>query len=176
MSVKPTFTQIVKKGVSLLGLLCVFCVALYFYIIPQSRLSSRVGKRLPDIHFVDSSGASKTVNDFKGKPILIHFWATWCAPCMNEMPTLRVFEQTHPDWVLLAFNLGDERRIDLPADQIPQGLVHDFNALDIQALRVSSIPTTWVVDRELQVRKIIQGERNWASKTTQDTLERFIEP
>lgn len=43
---------------------------------------------LPEFSFVDASGAPKTLADFKGKTVLLNLWATWCAPCREEMPSL----------------------------------------------------------------------------------------
>jgi thiol-disulfide isomerase/thioredoxin len=49
---------------------------------------SHKGEAAPAIPFVDASGKKLTLADFRGKPILLNLWATWCAPCVKEMPTL----------------------------------------------------------------------------------------
>ncbi|MES2986701.1 MAG: TlpA disulfide reductase family protein [Pseudomonadota bacterium] len=46
------------------------------------------GEAAPDLPFVDSLGNKRTVADYAGKPVLVNLWATWCAPCVKEMPTL----------------------------------------------------------------------------------------
>jgi thiol-disulfide isomerase/thioredoxin len=43
---------------------------------------------LPEVSFVDGQGAAKTLKDFQGKTVLLNLWATWCAPCREEMPAL----------------------------------------------------------------------------------------
>ena len=45
-------------------------------------------KPAPDLHFTDGDGKARTLADFKGKLVLLNIWATWCAPCRKEMPTL----------------------------------------------------------------------------------------
>ena len=45
-------------------------------------------KPVPDLSFTDADGARKTVADFAGKGLVMNFWATWCAPCVQEMPAL----------------------------------------------------------------------------------------
>ncbi|ATY34630.1 thioredoxin [Sphingomonas psychrotolerans] len=49
---------------------------------------SHKGETAPAISFVDSGGKKLTIADFRGKPVLLNLWATWCAPCVKEMPTL----------------------------------------------------------------------------------------
>jgi thiol-disulfide isomerase/thioredoxin len=49
---------------------------------------SKAGTAAPDASFKDAAGKTVTVADFKGKPVLLNLWATWCAPCVKELPTL----------------------------------------------------------------------------------------
>ncbi|MDT8759320.1 TlpA family protein disulfide reductase [Sphingomonas psychrotolerans] len=49
---------------------------------------SHKGEAAPDFPFVDGTGKKHTLADFRGKPLLVNLWATWCAPCVKEMPTL----------------------------------------------------------------------------------------
>jgi thiol-disulfide isomerase/thioredoxin len=59
------------------------------------------GQDAPDVAFADSNGKAVRLADFRGKPILLNLWATWCAPCVAEMPALEE----------LAKNSGDKRHI-----------------------------------------------------------------
>ena len=54
------------------------------YVIDRSK----AGSELPDFIFADAQGANVTLENFKGKPILVNLWATWCGPCVAEMPQL----------------------------------------------------------------------------------------
>lgn len=49
---------------------------------------SHKGEAAPAFPFVDAQGKKHTLADFRGKPVLLNLWATWCAPCVKEMPTL----------------------------------------------------------------------------------------
>jgi thiol-disulfide isomerase/thioredoxin len=50
--------------------------------------TSQAGKAIPGVEIKDSTGASAKLSDLKGKPVLVNLWATWCVPCVKELPTL----------------------------------------------------------------------------------------
>jgi thiol-disulfide isomerase/thioredoxin len=53
------------------------------------------GKPAPTAGFVDANGKAMTLADFKGQPVLVNLWATWCAPCKKEMPTLAALQKAY---------------------------------------------------------------------------------
>lgn len=56
-----------------------------------------IGDPAPDFALPDLSGTTRTLADFRGRPVLINFWATWCAPCVEEMPLLAALRERHAD-------------------------------------------------------------------------------
>ncbi|MCB0405204.1 MAG: TlpA family protein disulfide reductase, partial [Bdellovibrionales bacterium] len=59
--------------------------------IPAARRGALVGSPAPEIAFV-LEGRERTIADYSGQVVLLNFWATWCGPCMEEMPALRKLE------------------------------------------------------------------------------------
>lgn len=55
---------------------------------PEQLFFTKIGQTVPDFEFLDSEGKTHKISDFKGKVILLNFFATWCAPCMAEMPKI----------------------------------------------------------------------------------------
>lgn len=107
----------------------------------------------PDLKFVDSKQTISSLRGLKGKVVFINLWATWCGPCLVEMPTIYKLRQTFKDREDLVFLMVDvdgkldkakhwmeKKEIDLPvygmASQIPIELFS------------GSIPTTFIVDKQ----------------------------
>jgi thiol-disulfide isomerase/thioredoxin len=62
-------------------------------VAPGEADRSRAGQAAPATSFEDPDGQPATLADFRGKPVLLNLWATWCAPCVKEMPTLDALAQ-----------------------------------------------------------------------------------
>ena len=65
---------------------------------------------LPDFTFMDSNNTTHHFHDFADRKVIVHFWATWCIPCIQELPALLEYVDKHQDVTLLAFSSdGDEK-------------------------------------------------------------------
>ena len=82
---------------------------------------SQAGRQAPDTIFKDPDGGDISIADFKGVPTLVNLWATWCAPCVKELPTLDRLAESH------AVD-GQLRIIAVSQDMAPQGKVTAFLA------------------------------------------------
>ena len=106
-------------------------------------------------------GKPVTLAAFRGTPVLLNFWASWCEPCTEEMPTLVTFSKEHPglDVVGLAVNdrPGDSRRFarEVGAD-FTLGIDRDADvAAEFDATK--GLPTTVVIDREGRIATTVYG-------------------
>jgi peroxiredoxin len=61
----------------------------------------------PPFETVGLTGETVRLLDLRGTPVVLNFWATWCAPCVYEMPELQAFHEAHPEARLIALNLGE---------------------------------------------------------------------
>ena len=110
-----------------------------------------IGELAPDFTLKNLDGEEVSLSDYKGKIVLINFWATWCKFCDVEMPDLNNVDKKNDDVVVLAVNVQEEQP--KVSEYIKEG-GYDFEVvLDTKGnisrnYLVSSFPTTYAVDKE----------------------------
>lgn len=137
---------------------------------------------LPEIRFVDGAGRSLTLGDFRGRPILLNLWATWCVPCRKEMPSLDRLQAKFDPSRFLVLTLSIDRRGVPAIKQFYQelglkslGIYLDQPGAALQLLQAPGLPTTLFVDRDGKVigRKI--GPAEWDSPETIALLRKHLD-
>ena len=73
----------------------------------EAEMSKLKGKPAPAFTLMDLNGKKVSLADYKGKPVFVNFWATWCEPCKLEMPWLEEFHQKYPGLVMLGISTDD---------------------------------------------------------------------
>jgi peroxiredoxin len=120
----------------------------------------------PDFGLPDVAGKVHRLSEYRGKVAMVSFWATWCLPCREEMPTMqRAWDKLHNEgFTILAVDVGDEAG---SVQQFFAGTPVKFPVLLDRDSAVSSqwplkgLPTTFVLDRAGRVRYKATGERDW---------------
>ena len=107
---------------------------------------------------------------YEGQVVLLNFWATWCPPCLEEIPHLNRLQETYGDDGLVVLALSDEARQDLVGSEIEAALETTVSGyVDPQALpqpfqRTLEVrPTSYVIDREGRLRAYLLGGRDYAA-------------
>ena len=121
-----------------------------------------VGKRAPDFQLNTLDGQSVSLSDLKGKPVLINFWATWCSPCVYEMPYI---QQIYDEWqerglVLLAINIGEsssQAAEFMQQHNLSFPVLLDREGNIAQKYNIRGIPTTFFIDRDGIIQDIRIG-------------------
>lgn len=127
-------------------------------------------KALPDITFKDGAGADLTLASFKGRVVLLNLWATWCAPCREEMPALARLQQAlgGPDFEVVALSLDRQGAMasqkfltEAKADALK--LYVDATGKQGGPLGLVGMPTTLLIDRQGREVGRLTGPAEWDS-------------
>ena len=150
---------------------------------PAGRLDrSHAGTPAPAGAFEDPQGRSVSLSDFRGRPLLVNLWATWCAPCVTEMPNLdSLAERNEVRLQVLAISQdGDERT------KVESFLAeHKLAALEpymdpklalMPELGVDILPTTILYDAEGRELWRMTGMADWSSRANAELIAEAFSP
>jgi thiol-disulfide isomerase/thioredoxin len=135
--------------------------------------------KLADLAFNDADGKPVDVARFRGKVVVVNLWATWCAPCVIEMPTLAALQRAYPDdVVVLAVSMDTLERIPNARDFLgvhePLALYHDPRFALPSALGIKGLPGTVLYDREGREVARVMGEADWVSPEARALLDALV--
>jgi thiol-disulfide isomerase/thioredoxin len=88
-------------------------------------INTNLAQSLPSIELPDLSGELRNLEEWSGKPMVINFWATWCAPCLREIPLLKNFRNENSNFNLIGIAVDRE----LPVKQYAQEIQIDYPVL-----------------------------------------------
>lgn len=135
--------------------------------------------RLADLVFNDAEGKPVDVSRFKGKVVVVNLWATWCAPCVAEMPTLAALQRAYPDTVaVVTVSMDVEERLPNARSFIgvhePLALYHDPRFAIPSELKVQGMPATLVYDRQGREVARVLGEATWDSPEARALIDSLL--
>jgi thiol-disulfide isomerase/thioredoxin len=135
---------------------------------------------LPDGVFVTPDGASHHLSEFKGHGMVVNMWATWCAPCVAEMPSLQALSKAVAPQDIAVLPLSSDRG---GADAVATWYrEHGITALPVlldpkgamaRAFKARGIPTTVVINTAGRVAARLEGAADWSSAEAQTLIRRL---
>jgi len=140
----------------------------------------RIHKPAPHFSLTMLDGGKKGLKDYRGKVVLLHFWATWCVACRHEMPQIEQLWQRYRDdgLVVLGVNVDRDnlvgvrqfvhkRDLSFPSVLDPEGEVR--NRYEVRAL-----PTSYLIGRDGKIIGRIIGERKWNTRQAAAMVEEIL--
>ncbi len=125
-----------------------------------------------DFSLQDISGKTQRLSDYRGRWVVINFWAAWCPPCLKEIPELVAFQRHFPNVQVLGINFQQQDPIALRPllhrlkVNYPQLLINDLPLTPFEPLK--GLPTTAIIDPQGQLVSKHNGP------VTQEMLEQFL--
>jgi peroxiredoxin len=138
------------------------------------------GERAPEFNLKTLGGGSVDLADFRGKVVMVHFWATWCPPCVEEIPTLdKLFHNlTGKDFALLAVSEDDDGAAVasfLQKNKLSLPVLMDAGSEVARQYGTYKLPETYIVDRQGVVQYKAIGPRDWTDPANIQILQKLIE-
>ena len=136
---------------------------------------------LGDVRFADANGATHSLRDYAGKGVVLNLWATWCAPCVAEMPSLARLAQAAAAQGLVVLPVSTDRG---GAAQVRHFYrTHGIAGLPVlvdptgtltETLHVRGLPTTLLIDATGHARAKLEGGADWAAPDALAVLRKAI--
>jgi len=134
----------------------------------------------PPISFVDLAGNTVSLSDFTGKMVLVNLWATWCEPCLREMPSLGRMQSRLGDKITVVAVSEDRGGSKVVEPFIGKlGLKSIKTYLDPKstaerAFKVQGLPTSFLIDRQGRILGRVEGAAEWDAPKLLETLKSFL--
>ena len=144
---------------------------------------SHAGDLMPAANMVDPDGAVLNLGALQGRPVLMNLWATWCAPCVKEMPQLdRLHKILAPDGIAV-LTISEDRAGAALVEKFYRinelgnlDILIDRNGKVLRGSKVRGLPTTLLIDAKGREIGRVQGISEWDSGDVVAFLRRCLKP
>ena len=152
--------------------------------------AAEVGARAPGFELITMDGDSMSLGQFEGEVVLLNFWATWCPPCVHEMPSMeRLYQDLRAQGFVVLGVTVDVDPGEPDAQGRSQGIVREYVErlgvtfpilLDPEGsvegvYNVSGLPTTYVIGRDGRIEGRIVGAREWDSEEYRARIQDLLD-
>ena len=145
--------------------------------IPPPKLTT--GQRVPDLDVVDLKGRKLHLATQSGKTLVVNVWATWCAPCRYEMPSLDKLAQMlgTQEYAVLGLSIDNDDHV--VREFLIERSISFSNYLDIdmdeskEKLGIRALPSTLIISPEGNLIKLVEGARDW---DTPEMVAQILKP
>jgi len=134
----------------------------------------------PAISFVDLAGNTVSLSEFTGKIVLVNLWATWCEPCVREMPSLERVQSRLGDKiavVAISEDHGGSKIVEPFIDKLELKSVKiylDPKSTVERAFKVQGLPTSFLIDRQSRILGRVEGAAEWDAPKLLGVLKSFL--
>jgi peroxiredoxin len=172
---------LIMKSVKKISLVVAFILltAMGAYSPADSDKSPPVIEKAPDFSLKDLRGGAVSLTSMRGKVVLLNFWATWCPPCVSEMPSLnKLYQELRPrGFEVVAVSL--DKSADGVREYISKKgfkfliLIDESNTVS-KRYKVFSTPTTFLIDRKGNIVERFYGEYDWQDRDIKTKIEKLL--
>jgi peroxiredoxin len=138
------------------------------------------GGPTPELELQDLAGKEHRLADYRGSVVLVNFWATWCVPCREEMPSIDKLRSSlkGKPFEVLAVNLAEPlSRIEKFVAAMPLGfpLLRDRDGTVSKAWKAKLLPASFLIGRDGRIRYVAYGELDWSSDAVRARVAELLD-
>lgn len=127
---------------------------------------TRAALPAPALKAYDLAGAPKSLDEYRGRMVVLNFWATWCPPCQREMPSLerlrtRMAGRPLEVVAMSSAETADEVKAYLSKMKLGFTVLLDADSSNTRRWKVFALPTTFILDAEGRIRHVLTGPTEW---------------
>jgi peroxiredoxin len=148
---------------------CFILILLILLSVPVHASAGQRNEIAPDFSLTDLSGNPHKLSDYRGKVVIINFWASWCPECILEMPSLNTFYEKNRKNDLVVLGITSDRKKE-PVNEVLKKtpvtypvLLDTTGGVFIKQYTVIGLPTTYVIDRSGFIAEKIIGRTDFGS-------------
>jgi len=120
----------------------------------------------PDVSFTDAGGGRHALSTFRGRYVLVNLWATWCAPCVAELPALARLQAFAPGLKVVPINM-DKGEVDpvafLKSHHVSLPVFRDSDVVMLKSFKAYGLPATILIDPQGKIVGRAEGPAEWDS-------------
>ena len=146
----------------------------------KSQVGLEVGMQAPDFTLRNLNGNLEGLSEFKDQVVVLNFWATWCAPCLEEMPAFeklyRRYRSQGLTVIAVSLDKGDKSKVEKFVDEhsLTFPVLLDLDGIAERIYPSFTIPFTYVIDKKGRIAARVDGAKNWSSNETFAALDILI--
>ena len=137
------------------------------------------GGEAPALELEDADGKLHRLSDYRGRVVLVNFWATWCEPCREEMPSMEALRARLQDrpFVILAVNVGEGARVTRAfAEKLRLNfpLLLDRDTKTTKSWGARILPASFILGADGAIRYSYLGALDWSEPQVRAAIERLL--
>ena len=141
-----------------------------------------VGMTAPNFSLPDLQGKTQRLTDYRGKVVFLNFWATWCKPCKEEMPSMQVLWDNlkNQDFMMLAVSMDRVTTTkDIPSFvetlKLSFPILTDSWGQTDKRYKLMGVPETYIIDQNGVLREKVIGPRDWTRRESIETIVQLLQ-
>ncbi len=161
-------------------LIRLFAISICLIFLSSDLSASKVGEVAKDFSLKELSGREVRPSQFRGKILILHFWALWCGSCREELPSLDSLYSAYKERGVEVLTVTTDTSLSSLKEFIIQQrlslpiLLDTDKNVTVNMYGVIGIPVTFIIDRDGRVLEKIQGARDWNTPKMRAKVEAFL--